>query len=420
MEQTAVFSLNYLILSFNQKAKTGIVSIITALMCLASMSVHSQARSVKIGYIDMEYILQNVPEYADLKNQLEQKAQRWKGEIEQKKNDIAKLKEALKSERALLTKELLEEREEEISIIETELFDFQQKKFGPTGELVVQKTVLVKPIQDQVFNIVQDIAEAKKYDFVFDRSSDLTILFAGKRYDISDQVLRKMNRTTRQQQMSKKQIKEEQIKEKMEDMIDQNPALEERKKKLEERKAARELAVAEKRAAAEEKKKQNEARKAQGGKSTTDTKGSGTVSDGTTPKSGTADGAAESSAKSSEAANDREAKRKQVEAERAQKAEERKLAIENKRKEAEAAKAAKAAERKEGTTAKKDSVNAGDATTSAENRKKSVEDRKKEIEERRKKVLEDREAKKKQREDAKKQKQADSGGDATNKTNTNP
>jgi len=166
-------------------------------------SMYAQSRGLRIGYIDMEYILQNIPDYADLKNQLEQKAQRWKGEIEQKKNDIAKMKDALKMERALLTKELLEEREEEVAILEQELFEFQQKKFGPTGELVVQKTVLVKPIQDQVFNIVQDIAEAKKYDFIFDRSSDLTILFAGKRYDISDQVLRKINRTVRQQQMSK-------------------------------------------------------------------------------------------------------------------------------------------------------------------------------------------------------------------------
>jgi Skp family chaperone for outer membrane proteins len=84
MEQPTVFSFHYLILSNLQKAKTGLVSIITAMLCLLSISAHSQARSVKIGYIDMEYILQNVPEYADLKNQLEQKAQRWKGEIEQK------------------------------------------------------------------------------------------------------------------------------------------------------------------------------------------------------------------------------------------------------------------------------------------------------------------------------------------------
>jgi hypothetical protein len=109
----------------------------------------------------MEYILEKVPDYAEAKNQLEQKAQKWKQEIEVKKVEIAKLKETLKSEKVLLTKELLEEREEEIGFLETELLDFQQKKFGANGDLIVQKAVLVKPIQDQVFNAVQDIAEAK-------------------------------------------------------------------------------------------------------------------------------------------------------------------------------------------------------------------------------------------------------------------
>jgi Skp family chaperone for outer membrane proteins len=147
--------------------------------CILSMlTAYSQGKGVKIGYIDMEYILEKVPDYAEAKNQLEQKAQKWKQDIEAKKIEIAKLKDALKTERALLTKELIDEREEEIKFQENELLDFQQKKFGPNGDLITQKAVLVKPIQDQVFTAVQDIAEAKKYDFVFDKASDLTMLFA--------------------------------------------------------------------------------------------------------------------------------------------------------------------------------------------------------------------------------------------------
>jgi Skp family chaperone for outer membrane proteins len=160
------------------------------LTLLFSFLSFGQTKGVKIGYIDMEYILQNVPSYADAKNQLEQKAQIWKQEIEVKKNDIVKLKDALKTEQVLLTKELIAEKQEEISSQESELLEYNQKRFGPTGDLIIQKSVLVKPIQDQIFTIVQDISDAKKYDFIFDKSSDLTILFAEKRYDISDQVLR--------------------------------------------------------------------------------------------------------------------------------------------------------------------------------------------------------------------------------------
>ena len=214
-----------------------------------------QTKGVKIGYIDMEYILQNVPSYADAKNQLEQKAQKWKQEIEVKKNDIIKLKDALKTEQVLLTKELITEKEEEISLLETELLDYNQKRFGPTGDLIVQKSVLVKPIQDQIFTIVQDYSEAKKYDFIFDKSSDLTMLFAAKRYDISDQVLRVLNRSEKREQMTKKQIKLEEEKEAKEDFVKENPEKAERQKVLDDKKLAREQLAKDKKAAAEEKKK---------------------------------------------------------------------------------------------------------------------------------------------------------------------
>ena len=214
-----------------------------------------QTKGVKIGYIDMEYILQNVTSYADAKNQLEQKAQKWKQEIEVKKNDIIKLKDALKTEQVLLTKELITEKEEEISLLETELLDYNQKRFGPTGDLIVQKSVLVKPIQDQIFTIVQDYSEAKKYDFIFDKSSDLTMLFAAKRYDISDQVLRVLNRSEKREQMTKKQIKLEEEKEAKEDFVKENPEKAERQKVLDDKKLAREQLAKDKKAAAEEKKK---------------------------------------------------------------------------------------------------------------------------------------------------------------------
>lgn len=228
-----------------------------------AQQVAAQGRGVKIGYIDMEYILQNVPEYSEAKNLLEQKAQKWKQEIEVKRNAINKLKDGLKVERVLLTKELIEEREEEITLQETELMEYQQKRFGPNGDLIVQKAVLTQPVQDQVFNAVQDIAEAKKYDFIFDRTSELTMLFAAKRFDISDQVVRKLARSSKRNQLTKKQLKEEEAKEAKEDMVNESTNLTERQKKLDERKAAREKLVADRKAEAEAKRKEAAEKKKQ-------------------------------------------------------------------------------------------------------------------------------------------------------------
>lgn len=212
------------------------------LVILFAFTCSLQAQIVKglrIGYIDMEYILQNVPDFTEAKNQLEQKAQKWKQEITVKNNEITKLKESLKTERILLTKELIEEREEEIAFQEKELMDIQEKRFGPNGDLIVQRAVLVKPIQDQVFTAVQDIAEQRKFDFVFDKSSDLTIIFAAKQYDISDMVVRKLTRIAKRSQLSKSELKEQEKKEYQEDVQDANSDYAIRKKALEDKKAAR-------------------------------------------------------------------------------------------------------------------------------------------------------------------------------------
>jgi Skp family chaperone for outer membrane proteins len=202
----------------------------------------SQVKGTKIGFINMDYILQKVPSYTEAQNELEQKAQKWKQDIEAKKNDITKLKDALKIEKPLLTKSLIEERATEIELLERGLLDYQQKRFGPNGDLMTQKNDLAKPIQDQVFTIIQDIAAAKKYDFIFDKTSDMTILFADKRFDLSDQIVRVLNKTEKTEQISKKLFKKQTEQETAENEVDDNPALADRKKILEEKKAARLLA----------------------------------------------------------------------------------------------------------------------------------------------------------------------------------
>ncbi|WP_151199653.1 OmpH/Skp family outer membrane protein, partial [Flavobacterium psychrophilum] len=105
-----------------------------------TLTSNAQAKGAKIGYIDMDYILENVPDYKEANIQLEQKAQKWKQDIQVKKNEINKLENILKSERALLTKELIEEREEEIKFLEKDLIDYQQKRFGSNGDFIIQKT----------------------------------------------------------------------------------------------------------------------------------------------------------------------------------------------------------------------------------------------------------------------------------------
>ncbi|MFZ9003772.1 MAG: OmpH family outer membrane protein [Robiginitalea sp.] len=154
-------------------------------------------RGVRIGYVDMEYILENVEEYREATQQLDSRVNQWKGDMVERQRRIDELKQDLEAERVLLTDELISEREEEIAILEKELSDYQQDRFGPRGDLVLQKQRLIQPIQDQVFNEVQKIGANKKYDFIFDKSADVVMLYSEKRHDISDLVLRGIARTRR-------------------------------------------------------------------------------------------------------------------------------------------------------------------------------------------------------------------------------
>lgn len=207
-----------------------------AIMCF-SLSVQAQ-RGVRIGYIDMEYILESVPEYQEASTQLEGKVQRWKKDIEKMNNEIEQMKLNLSNEQVLLTKELIEEREEEIKILEEEMLKYQQDRFGPNGDLDIQRRQLVQPIQDQVFNIVQEVAEGKKYDFIFDKSADVVMLFAAKRNDISEQVLRSINRAAKREEATNK--REKKAIEKNEELsVGEEKAVSERQKAIEEKKDER-------------------------------------------------------------------------------------------------------------------------------------------------------------------------------------
>ena len=212
----------------------------------------------------MEYILENVPEYLDAQNTLNAKISKWRKKLDDQARHIEILKSDLANEKAILTKDLIEEKEQEIGLKQIELRRLESLFFGPKGDMFTVRKQLVKPIQDQVFNEIQAIAKRKKYDFVFDKSSDLVMLYSNKKYDISDFVLASINRSrlieTKNEKKSKKKKKkktpEKQLTDKQKEVIAKKEAA--KAKKIEK--------VNEKKRLIEEKRKaklelRNEARK---------------------------------------------------------------------------------------------------------------------------------------------------------------
>ena len=156
---------------------------------LLSVSLSRAQRGQIIAYIDMEYILENVPEYLEAQNTLDGKVVKWQEKLDKQARFIEVLKTDLANEKAILTKDLIEEKEEEISLKQGELRRLESLYFGPQGDMFTLRKQLVKPIQDQVYNAIQNISATKKYDFVFDKSSELVMLYSNKKHDISELVL---------------------------------------------------------------------------------------------------------------------------------------------------------------------------------------------------------------------------------------
>ena len=166
---------------------------ILSIVLLFITSITIAQKSQRIAYIDMEYILQNIPEYLEAQNSLDAKVEKWKKKLDKEARAIEVLKTDLTNEKAILTKDLIDEREEDITIMQESLRRLESLYFGPNGDMYNLRKQLIKPIQDQVYNSIQNIASRKKYDFVFDKSSELIILYSNKKYDISDLVLKMIN-----------------------------------------------------------------------------------------------------------------------------------------------------------------------------------------------------------------------------------
>ncbi|SKB46561.1 periplasmic chaperone for outer membrane proteins Skp [Salegentibacter holothuriorum] len=215
------------------------------LFILIGLGANAQ-KPINIGFVDMEYILENVPEYQQASTQLDQRVKEWQNEIEQKRNEIAEMKTNLQNERALLTPELIEEREEEIAYQQEQATNYEQKRFGPKGDYMIQKRQLIKPIQDQVFTAVQEIAETRDFDFIFDRNAESGMLFAKNRFDLSEQVLRSINRASNRRQIETKQ-EELELERAEARTAEEDKELSEREKAIQDRKNEREALIEERR-----------------------------------------------------------------------------------------------------------------------------------------------------------------------------
>jgi outer membrane protein len=161
---------------------------LTLALCILGFAISAQ----KFSYVDTKYILSHIPEYQQAQAEINKLSNQWQKDIENKYETIAKLETALQAEKILLTDEMKQKREAEIQTKREEAKQMQTDKFGVNGELFKKREELIKPIQDQIYEAIQEVASTSALMVVFDKSNHSNMLYTNPKHDISDKVLKKM------------------------------------------------------------------------------------------------------------------------------------------------------------------------------------------------------------------------------------
>ena len=160
-----------------------------SIICVSLFACFLISSAQKVVVVDIEYILTNIPQYEAANDQLNQLSQRWQKEIEQAQAELQTMYQNYQTELVFLTPEMKKQREDEIIAKERETNEKKKEYFGADGKLFKRREILIKPIQDEIYNAIQDLSNSKKYDIILDKNSNVGIVFATPKVDISDEVL---------------------------------------------------------------------------------------------------------------------------------------------------------------------------------------------------------------------------------------
>lgn len=160
-----------------------------AIVCCGVMGANAQIGGQKIVYVDSEYIMENIPEYADAQEELNALSIKWQNEIKAVRDKVSEMYSKYQTEQVLLSEDQKHAREQEIVNKEQEAKNLQMQYFGADGQLYQKRTELVQPIQEKIYTAMQELAQTKNYAFILDLASGTSVLYASDKNDISDEVL---------------------------------------------------------------------------------------------------------------------------------------------------------------------------------------------------------------------------------------
>lgn len=146
----------------------------------------------KVGYIDSKKILESMQDSRDAKQRLDNLVGQWQTELKELQDSLKIMKDDYEKKKLILTEQLKQDKEKEIANLESFINDYHSKKFGANGEYFQSQTEFMKPVHDRIFKAIEVVAKDGNYDYVFDRSSNILLLFVNENYDLTAKVIKEI------------------------------------------------------------------------------------------------------------------------------------------------------------------------------------------------------------------------------------
>lgn len=177
---------------FLKRAARPAAYLFAALLLASAFGTTPAYAQQKLGYVDSEYILNNMPEYATVQQQIDRMAQEWQEEVETRRDEVEELFRDYQARELLYTNEERQRKRDEIIQAEEDVERLRSQYFGPEGRVFQEQEQLVRPIQETVLEAIETVADRDGYDYVFDKSGDYIFMYVREQFDLSDDVLEEL------------------------------------------------------------------------------------------------------------------------------------------------------------------------------------------------------------------------------------
>ena len=146
------------------------VLLLASIFLMGMTGIYAQ-QNQKIAYVDSNYILENIPEYADAQEEINQLSKQWEKEITALFQEAQELDREYQAESVLLSEDQKRKKKEAITAKRQEAENLRMQYYGPEGELYTKRAELIQPIQEKVYNAINTLAQLKNYAFIFDKET---------------------------------------------------------------------------------------------------------------------------------------------------------------------------------------------------------------------------------------------------------